>query len=133
MTTNHASRLEAGRTVRTAVLGQDHVARSMTQSDPFMSPIQHLVTEYCWGEIWSRPGLERRIRSMLNLAMLSALNRPHEIELHVRGALNNGVTAEEIQEVFLQVAIYCGVPAGLDSSKIAARVIAEERKIKAAS
>jgi 4-carboxymuconolactone decarboxylase len=117
------ARLEKGMKIRSAVLGQDHVNRSMNQSDPFMLPIQQLVTEYCWGEIWGRPGLDRRSRSIINLALLSALNRSHELELHVRGALNNGVTPAEIQEVLLQVAIYCGVPAGLEATRIAARVI----------
>jgi 4-carboxymuconolactone decarboxylase len=83
------------------------------------------VTEYCWGEVWGRPGLERKTRSLLNLAMLSALNRPHEIKMHIRGALANGVTKDEIKEVFLQVAIYCGVPAAVDSFRIARDVFKE--------
>jgi 4-carboxymuconolactone decarboxylase len=87
--------------------------------------MQELVTEYCWGEIWTRPGLDRRTRSFLNLAMLTALNRPHEIRLHVRGALNNGLTKEELMEVFLQSAIYCGVPAALDAMRVAKEVFAE--------
>jgi 4-carboxymuconolactone decarboxylase len=112
--------------IRREVLGAEHVDRSLASADAFTAPIQKLVTEYCWGEIWGRPGLDRKTRSMLNLAMLSALNRPHEVRLHVRGALNNGVTREQIQEVLLQVAIYCGVPACLDSMKVAVEVFKEE-------
>ena len=92
----------------------------------FTAPMQKLVTEWCWGELWSRPGLDRRTRSIINLSMLSALNRPHEVRLHVRGALNNGLSQEEIIEILLQVAVYCGVPAALDSMKVAAEVLAEE-------
>ncbi|HIC71645.1 MAG TPA: 4-carboxymuconolactone decarboxylase, partial [Alphaproteobacteria bacterium] len=86
---------------------------------------QELVTEYCWGSVWGRPGLPRRTRSLLNLAMLSALNRPHELKLHLRGALTNGVTQDEIKEVFLQVAIYCGVPSAIDAFRTAREVFAE--------
>lgn len=112
--------------IRKEVLGAEHVERSMASVDDFTAPIQKLVTEYCWGEIWGRPGLDRKTRSLLNLAMLSALNRPHEVRLHVRGALNNGISREQIQEVLLQVAIYCGVPACLDSMKVAVEVFREE-------
>jgi 4-carboxymuconolactone decarboxylase len=87
--------------------------------------MQELVTQYCWGEVWTRDTLDRRCRSMINLAMLTALNRPHEVKLHVRGAINNGVTKEEISEVFLQAAIYCGVPAAIDSFRIAREVFVE--------
>jgi 4-carboxymuconolactone decarboxylase len=87
--------------------------------------MQELVTQYCWGEVWNRPGLDRRTRSFLNLAMLTALNRPHELKLHVRGALNNGLTKDEIREVFLQSAIYCGVPAAIDSFRVAREVFKE--------
>ena len=87
--------------------------------------MQKLATEFCWDEIWNRPGLDRRSRSLLNLAMISALNRPHELKLHVRGALNNGITKNELREVFLQIAVYCGVPAGLDSFRIAKEVFKE--------
>lgn len=112
--------------IRKEVLGAEHVERSLASVDEFTAPIQKLVTEYCWGEIWGRPGLDRKTRSLLNLAMLSALNRPHEVRLHVRGALNNGIPREQIQEVLLQVAIYCGVPACLDSMKVAVEVFNEE-------
>ena len=87
--------------------------------------MQELVTEYCWGSVWGRPGLPRRTRSLLNLAMLSALNRPHELKLHLRGALTNGVTQNEIREVFLQVAIYCGIPSAIDAYRTAREVFAE--------
>lgn len=112
-----------GLAVRRAVLGAEYVDKSVRNTEPFMVPLQKLVTEYCWGEIWSRPGLDKRTRSLINLAMLAALNRPHELRLHTLGALNNGVTADEIKEILLQVAIYCGVPAALDSTKAAKEVI----------
>src|SRR3989339_1187020 len=118
-------RYEKGLAVRKAVLGDEYVEKSLRSTNDFTRPMQELVTEYCWGEIWTRPGLDRRTRSFLNLAMLTALNRPHEIKLHVRGALNNGVTREEIMEVFLQSAIYCGVPAALDAMGATREVFAE--------
>ncbi len=113
---------ERGLATRRAVLGSDYVDKSIAGADDFNRPMQELVTQYCWDEIWNRPGLDRRTRSLLNLAMLTALNRPHELKLHVRGALNNGVTREEIREVFLQAAIYCGVPAAIDSFRTAREV-----------
>jgi 4-carboxymuconolactone decarboxylase len=116
---------DKGLEIRKAVLGKEYVENAINSADDFNRPMQELVTEYCWGAVWGRPGLERKTRSFLNLAMLSALNRPHEIETHVRGALNNGVSREEICEVFLQVAIYCGVPAAIDSFRIARRVFDE--------
>lgn len=116
---------DKGLEVRREVLGKDYVDQSIARADDFTRPFQDLVTEYCWGAIWTRKGLDRKTRSLLNLAMLTALNRPHEVRLHVRGALNNGVTREEIQEIFLQAAVYCGVPAALDSFKIAREVFAE--------
>lgn len=119
------SRYERGLELRREVLGADHVARSMEKATPFTEPVQKLVTEYCWGEIWSRPGLDRRARSIANLSMITALNRNHELGLHVRGALNNGLSREEIKEVLLQTAIYCGVPASLESFRVAERVLAE--------
>lgn len=114
-----------GLEIRREVLGSAHVDRSLAAADSFTSPMQKLVTEWCWGEIWGRPGLPRKTRSIMNLAMLAALNRPHEVKLHVRGALNNGVTREEIQEVLMQVAIYCGVPAALDSMKVCVETFRE--------
>ncbi|MHB9099846.1 MAG: carboxymuconolactone decarboxylase family protein [Syntrophales bacterium] len=118
-------RYEEGLAVRKAVLGAEHVEKSLRAADDFTRPMQELVTEYCWGEIWTRPGLDRRTRSFLNLAWLTALNRPHEIKLHVLGALNNGLTREELMEVFMQSAIYCGVPAALDAMRVAKEVFAE--------
>ena len=118
-------KFEKGLAIRRAVLGADFVDNAIKTADDFSLPLQELVTEYCWGEVWGRPGLDRKTRSMLNLAMLAALNRPHEIKLHVRGALTNGVTKDEIKEIFLQVAIYCGVPAGVDSFRIAREVFKE--------
>jgi 4-carboxymuconolactone decarboxylase len=116
---------DAGLTVRKAVLGAEYVDKSLRSADEFTQPMQDLVTEYCWGAVWTRPELDRRTRSFLNLAMLTALNRPHEIKLHVQGALNNGLTRVEIREVFLQSAIYCGVPAALDAMRVAKEVFAE--------
>lgn len=113
---------EKGLKVRREVLGAEYVDTSLKNADPFNMPMQELTTQYCWGEIWNRPGLDRRTRSFLNLAMITALNRPHELKLHVRGAINNGLTKEEIAEVFLQAAIYCGVPAAMDSFRVAKEV-----------
>jgi 4-carboxymuconolactone decarboxylase len=116
---------EKGLAIRRAVLGADYVDKAMSTADDFNRPMQELTTQYCWGEIWGRPGLDRRTRSIINLAMISALNRPHEIKAHVKGALNNGLTKDDIKEVFLQVAIYCGVPAGVDSFRAAQEVFKE--------
>ena len=117
---------DKGLDIRREVLGADYVNKALAtaMADPLMAPLQELVTQYCWGEIWGRPGLERRTRSMINLAMLTALNRPHEVKIHLRGALNNGVSREEIVEVLLQTMIYCGVPAAIDSFRIAKEVFA---------
>ena len=116
---------DKGLQTRCAVLGAAYVDKSISSADDFNRPMQELVTEYCWNEVWNRPGLDRKTRSLLNLAMLTALNRPHELKLHVRGAINNGVTKEEIKEVFLQTAIYCGVPAAIDSFRNAREVLVE--------
>jgi 4-carboxymuconolactone decarboxylase len=117
--------LERGLEIRKAVLGREFVERSYSAADEFNRPLQDLVTEYCWGAVWGREQLPRKTRSMLNLAMLSALNRPHELKMHVRGALTNGVSREEIREILLQVAIYCGVPAAVDAFRTAREVLAE--------
>jgi 4-carboxymuconolactone decarboxylase len=119
---------ERGLEIRKSVLGADYVEKSFASADDFNRPMQELVTEYCWGAIWGREGLPKKTRSLINLAMISALNRPHELKIHVKGALKNGVTKEEIREVFLQVAIYCGVPAGVDSFRIAREAFAEVEK-----
>lgn len=116
---------ERGLAIRRSVLGKDFVDNAFATADDFNRPLQELVTQYCWGEIWGRPGIDKKTRSMLNLAMLSALNRPHEIKAHVRGALANGLTKDDIKEVFLQVAIYCGVPAAVDSFRLAKEVFKE--------
>jgi len=114
-----------GLEVRRAVLGADYVDNSLARADEFMVAFQKLVTEYCWGEIWTRPGLSRKQRSMLNLGMLTALNKPQELALHVRGALTNGVTRDEIKEILLQACIYCGIPAGLEAFRTAVEVFRE--------
>ena len=116
---------DEGMKVRKAVLGADYVDNSMASADDFMMSFQDVTTEYCWGYVWTRPGLPKKTRSMLNLAMLAALNRGPELKLHVNGALNNGLTKDEIKEVLLQVAIYCGIPASLDAFKIASGVFKE--------
>src|SRR5262245_17646549 len=111
--------------IRKSVLGKESVENSFAAADDFNGPLQELVTEYCWGAVWGREGLSKKTRSMLNLAMLCALNRPHELRMPLRGALVNGVTRDEIREVLLQVAIYCGVPAGVDAFRTAREVFAE--------
>jgi len=116
---------ERGLAIRKAVLGAEFVDKAIASADDFNMPMQELVTEYCWGAVWGREELPRKTRSMLNLAMLSALNRPHELKTHVGGALRNGVSKAEIREILLQVAIYCGVPAGVDAFRIAREAIAE--------
>ena len=116
---------EKGLEVRRAVLGKEYVDKSISDADDFTQPLQELVTEYCWGSIWTRPGLPRKTRSLINLAMLTALNRPHEVKLHLRGALNNGCSKEEIMEVLLQAAIYCGIPAAVDSFRTAKEFLQE--------
>lgn len=114
-----------GLEIRKAVLGAEYVEASLASADEFNRAMQELTTEYCWGWTWGREGLSRKTRSLLNLAMLSSLNRHHEFKLHVRGALRNGVTKEEIRETLLQVAIYCGIPAGVESFRLAKDAIAE--------
>jgi 4-carboxymuconolactone decarboxylase len=116
---------DKGLEIRKSVLGKEFVENSIRNADDFSMPMQELATEYCWGYVWGRPGLDKRTRSFLNLAMIAALNRPHELKIHVQGALRNGLTRQEIMEVFLQVAIYCGVPAGVDSFRIAREAFAE--------
>jgi len=116
---------DKGLEIRKAVLGEDYVSRALARADEFNKPLQDLVTEYCWGAVWGREGLSRRDRSMINLAMISILNRGHELKAHVRGAITNGLTKEEISEVLLQVAIYGGVPAAVDSFRLANEAFAE--------
>ncbi len=116
---------DRGLEIRKSVLGKEFVDKAINSATDFNRAMQDLTTEYCWGAVWGREGLERKTRSFLNLAMLCALNRPHELKTHVRGALTNGATVEEIREVFLQVAIYCGVPAGVDAFRNAREVFVE--------
>jgi 4-carboxymuconolactone decarboxylase len=114
---------QQGLSVRRDVLGRDYVDGGLERADDFMMAMQRLTTEWCWGYVWTRPGLERKTRSIINIAMLTALNRPAELKLHVAGALRNGVTAEEIKEILIQATVYCGVPAGLEAFKAANAVL----------
>lgn len=116
---------EKGLAIRKKVLGTEYVEKSLSQADDFTRPMQELVTQYCWGEVWGDTTLSRRDRSLINIAMLSLLNRPHELKLHVKGALTNGASREEIRAVLLQVAIYGGVPAGIDATRIAREALSE--------
>jgi 4-carboxymuconolactone decarboxylase len=118
-------RFDGGMKIRREVLGAAYVDKNMANADEFSMAMQDLTTRYCWGDIWARPGLDRKTRSMLNLAMIAALNRPHELKVHVKGALTNGVSKDEIKEVLLQVAIYAGIPAGMDSFRLAREAFAE--------
>jgi len=117
---------EKGLKIRKEVLGAEYVENSLANADDFTSPMQRLVSEYCWGAVWGREELPKKTRSMLNIAMLAVLNRPNEFKLHIRGALRNGVTKEEIREILLQVAIYAGVPAAIDSFKNAKEILEKE-------
>ena len=116
---------DIGLAARREVLGAEYVDKSMESANDFMMTFQHITTEWCWGYAWTRDTLDLKTRSMLNLAMLTALNRAAEIRLHVRGAINNGVTVEEIRETLLHATIYCGIPAGLDAFKAANEVLVE--------
>ena len=121
---------QQGLELRREVLGKDYVDGSLAKANDFMMAFQNITTEWCWGYAWTRDGLDKKTRSMLNLAMLTALNRPNEIKLHVKGALNNGVSVEEIKEIFLHATVYCGIPAGLDAFKVANAVLEEEGAFK---
>ncbi len=122
---------DKGLPIRREVLGTEYVDGSLARADDFMMPFQRLATAWGWGAAWGDPTLDRKTRSMLNLAMLTALNRPAEIRLHVKGALNNGVTVEEIQAVLLHATAYCGIPAGLDAFKVAHEVLIKEGALPA--
>ena len=122
---------EKGLDVRRAVLGASYVDSSLAKADDFMMAFQRITTEWCWGYAWTRPGLERKTRSLLNLAMLTALGKTPEIKLHVKGALANGVSVEEIKEVLLHATVYCGIPAGLDAFKAAHEVLVAEGALPA--
>jgi len=119
-------RADDGLKTRREVLGAAYVDKSMAGVDDFTREFTDMLNSYCWNDIWNRPGLPRKTRSMLNLAMLCALNREHELKLHIRGSLNNGVSKEEIKEVFLQVACYCGVPAAVTAFRAAREVFSEK-------
>jgi 4-carboxymuconolactone decarboxylase len=119
-----ASGFDEGLAIRRAVLGGEYVDRALASADEFSQPFQEFVTEYCWGGPWTRPALDRKTRSMITLGILTALSKPKEIETHVRGALNNGCTPDEIREVLLHATVYCGVPAGVDAVRAAQPVIA---------
>ncbi len=120
---------EKGLKIRREVLGADYVDKAVSAADDFDRPMQDLATAFCWGAVWGRPGLDRRTRSIVNLAMITALNRPHEMKLHVAGALNNGLSKAEISEILLQTAVYCGVPAALDAFRIARQVFEERESV----
>jgi len=123
---------DVGLKIRTKVLGEAHVQKSLADVDDFNHDLQQIVTGFAWGQIWSRPGLSLRDRSLINLAMLTALNRAPEIKLHVKGALTNGVSVDEIKAVLLHATAYCGIPAGLDAFKAAHEVLVKEGKVPAA-
>jgi 4-carboxymuconolactone decarboxylase len=122
---------ETGVAIRRDVLGADYVDGGLARADDFMMAFQRMTTEWCWGYTWGRPGLDRRTRSLLNLAMLTALGKPTELQLHVRGALTNGVTVDEIMETLLHATVYCGIPAGLDAFKTAHAVLVAEGALPA--
>ncbi len=124
------SLFERGLKVRKEVLGEEYVNKSIAGADEFTRTMAEWSTEYCWGALWTRPGMDRRTRSIVNLSMIAALNRPHELKLHVKAAIQNGLTKDEIKEIFLQVAVYCGVPAGIDSFRIAREAFTEMDKEK---
>ena len=121
---------DIGMAARREVLGAEYVDKSVKSANDFQMAFQHITTEWCWGYAWNRPGLDRKTRSMLNLAMLTALNRAPEIKLHTRGAINNGVSVDEIKEVLLHATVYCGIPAGLDAFKAANEVLKDMGKVK---
>lgn len=120
-----SERFERGLKTRKEVLGAEYVDRSIEQANDFSWAMQELTTEWCWDGTWNRPGLDRRSRSILNLGMLAGLNRPHEMKIHIRGAINNGITKDELKEIFVQVGTYCGVPAAMDCFRIGREVFKE--------
>src|SRR5277367_5421466 len=119
---------DKGLSIRRAVLGAEYVDKAIASANDFNRPLQELVTQYCWGEVWGRPGVDRRMRSILNIGMLVALNRPHELKIHLKAAFTNGITQDELRELLLQTAIYCGLPASLEAFRIAKEVIQETAK-----
>ena len=127
---SESEQFKKGLEVRRAVLGAGYVDGSLAKADDFMMAFQNITTEWCWGYAWTRPGLERKSRSMLNLAMLTALGKPAELKLHVKGALTNGVTVEEIKEILIHATVYCGIPAGLEAFKAAHEVLVAEGALR---
>lgn len=132
MTMAESEMFTKGLGVRRDVLGADYVDGSLARADDFMMAFQRITTEYCWGYAWTREGLDRKTRSLMNLAMLTALGKPNELRLHVKGALTNGVTVDEIKEALLHATVYCGIPAGLDAFKAAHEVLLKEGALPAA-
>lgn len=128
---SESEQFKKGLEVRRKVLGKDYVDGSIAKADDFMMAFQEITTEWCWGYAWTRPGLSHKSRSMLNLAMLTALGKPNELKLHVKGALANGLTVEEIKEILLHATVYCGIPAGLDAFKAAHEVLKAEGAVPA--
>lgn len=122
---------EKGLKIRREVLGDAYVDQALQGADDFNRDFQELLTEYCWGAVWGRPGLSRKQRSLNNLCMLAALNRSHEFELHLKGALTNGVSVEEIKETLIQVGVYCGAPAAVEAFRIARKVLAARERTEA--
>jgi len=120
---------EKGLEIRRATLGDEYVDKALANADEFGRDYQELVTTYCWGEIWGREGLDRKTRSTINIAMIASLNRQHELAAHIRGAINNGLTPDDIKEILLQVGIYAGVPAMVDSFRVARTVLGEMNEI----
>ena len=116
---------EKGIAKRRKVLGNEYVDKALASADEFGADLQKLITEYAWGEVWNKESLTDKERSMVNLGMIAALNRPHELKLHIKGALNNGLTKDQIRDIFLQVTVYCGAPAGIDSMRLAREAFAE--------
>lgn len=127
-TSDKSDAWKRGYEARAKVLGESYVQKAFDDADDFTLDLQNYLTEHAWGASWARPGLDHKTRSMLNLAMITALNRPHEFEIHLRGALRNGVTKDEIKEILLHTAVYCGAPAALDSFRIARKVLAEQKQ-----
>ncbi len=128
---SESEQFKKGLEVRRKVLGKDYVDGSIDNADDFMMALQEITTEWCWGYAWTRPGLSHKTRSMLNLAMLTALGKPNELKLHVKGALANGLTVDEIKEILLHATVYCGIPAGLDAFKAAHEVLKAEGAVPA--
>ncbi|KAI7778276.1 hypothetical protein LA080_002463 [Diaporthe eres] len=119
----HKTLFDEGIKLRTQVNGAEYVEKALKNSSEFARPMQELVTEACWGSVWTRPGLEKKWRSLINVAMLVALNRSTELATHIKGAITNGATEDEVREVLLQASIYCGMPAGLEGFRVAQRVL----------